>query len=119
MGRRAAASLVVPAYAWWVVSLQPFSGTATAAVVLSAVGGTVAGRVTRRPERRPASTARTGAWGALAALAVGWEVLAFVQHPRADHPTVSSLANSMLDSQPARVAAFVLWLLAMVELARR
>lgn len=111
--------MVVLAYAWWVVSLQPFSGRATAAVLLSAVAGSAAGRARRRPQRRSASTTGVGAWAGLAAVAVAWEVLAFVQNPRADHPTLSSLTNAALDSQPARAAAFVLWLLAMVELARR
>lgn len=118
-GRRIAACLVVLAYAWWVVSLQPFSGRATAAVLLSALAGSAAGRARRRPQRRSASTTGVGAWAGLAAVAGAWEVLAFVQHPRADHPTLSSLTNAALDSQPARATAFVLWFLAMVELARR
>jgi hypothetical protein len=48
-----------------------------------------------------------------------WQLAAYVQHPREDHPTLSSLANGLLDSQPARVAAFVAWAAAMVALSRR
>lgn len=111
--------VVVVAYAWWVVSLQPFSGKATAAVLVSGVSASAVGRARRRPGRRWGSTTAVGPWAGLAVLAVALELLAWVQHPRADHPTLSSLTNAMLDSQPARAAAFVLWLLAMVELGRR
>ncbi len=58
-------------------------------------------------------------WAGLASVLVTWELVAFVQSPRADHPTLSSLINTMLDSHPARAAAFALWLVAMMELARR
>lgn len=92
---------------------------ATAAVLLSGVAGTAAGRARRRPEPPSGSTTGVAAWAGLAAVAVAWEVLAFVQHPRADHPTLSALTNATLDSQPARAAACVLWFLGMVELARR
>ncbi len=61
------------------------------------------------------------AWAWLVLLAVGglWQLVAYLQHPRDDHPTLSSLTNALLDSQPARAAAFALWVLATVELARR
>ena len=48
-----------------------------------------------------------------------WQLAAYLQHPRDEHPTLSSLANALLDSQPARAAAFVLWILAAVELSGR
>jgi hypothetical protein len=48
-----------------------------------------------------------------------WQVAAYVQHPRSDHPTLSSLVNAALDSHPARAAAFVAWLAGAWELARR
>lgn len=111
--------MAVLAYAWWAVSLPPFSGLATAVVLLSGVGATLAGRARGVPPRQALPAPGAAAWCALATAAVAWEVLAYVQHPRADHPTLSSLANAMLDSQPARTAAFVLWLMAMLELARR
>ncbi len=58
-------------------------------------------------------------WAALAAAALGWELAAYLQRPRADHPTLSSLTNAVLDSQQFRVAAFVLWLVVAVGLSRR
>ena len=118
-GRWSALGVVVLAYAWWVVSLPPFSGMATAAVLLSGVGVTLAGRARRDPARGAPTPTGAAAWAALATAALAWEVLAYVQHPRVDHPTLSSLTNAMLDSQPARTAAFILWLMAMLELARR
>lgn len=118
-GRRSAVWVAVVAYSWWVVSLPPFSGMATAVVLLSGVGVSLAGRARREPhEPRPPSPG-AGAWAGLLAVAVAWEVMAYVQHPRADHPTLSSLTNTLLDSHPARAAAFILWLMAMLGLARR
>jgi hypothetical protein len=55
----------------------------------------------------------------LAAAAALWQAAAYLQQPRREHPTLSSLANALLDSHPARAAAFVLWLLATIRLARR
>ena len=118
-GRWSAVWAVVLAYAWWVVSLPPFSGVATAVVLLSGVGVSLAGRARRDSARAAPPAPGAGAWAGLAAVAVAWEVLDYVQQPRADHPTLSSLTNALLDSHPARAAAFILWLMAMLELARR
>lgn len=119
LGRWSAACVVVVGFAWWVVSLPPFSGLATGAVLLSGLAASLAGRAGRRRTRAAVNARRAGAWAALAAGAVAWEVLAYMQHPRPDHPTLSSLTNVLLDSHAARAAAFVVWLMAMLELARR
>lgn len=111
--------MVVLAYSWWAVSLPPFSATATTVVLLSGVAASLAGGARRDTARVAPAAPGAAAWSALAAVAVAWEVLAYVQHPRGDHPTLSSLANAVLDSQPARAAAFILWLMATLELARR
>lgn len=55
----------------------------------------------------------------LAALAGLWELQAFVQHPRREHPTLSSLSNDLLASPTARAFALLVWLAAGVWLARR
>lgn len=102
-------------YAWWAVGLTPFSGEATVAVV---VPGLVAMVIGAR-QRRPRMAAGVGWWGALLGLVVAWQLAAFVQHPRSEHPTLSSLTNALLDSHAARAVAFVLWLVAARELARR
>lgn len=118
-GRRAAALLAVLVYGWWVVSLPPFSGLATGAVLLAGLGGLITGLARRRPRPRQVPTSAAAPWLLLAVAACAWELQAFLRQPRYDHPTFSSLANALLDSHPARAAAFVLWLLTTVELARR
>lgn len=118
----AAGGFAALAYGWWVVSLPPFSASATAAVLLSGVLAGVLGRLAGRcaaPAGAPRQLRGAGAWVALAVAAVAWELAAYLQHPRADHPTLSSLANSALDSAPARTAAFVLWLVGAAALGRR
>jgi hypothetical protein len=118
--RWAAVAGFVLVYAWWVVSLPPFSGSATAAVVLTGAAAAVWGwrRRPRRPASAPSVTAIV-AWAVLAGAAGAWQLAAYLQHPRPDHPTLSSLANTLLGSQPARAAAFVLWVAGAVGLARR
>ena len=73
----------------------------------------------RHTERRQLDSPRWAAWAALAAAASLWELAAYLQQPRGDHPTLSSLTNALLDSHPARTAAFVVWILVTVRLARR
>ncbi len=111
---------VLLGYAWWAVARPPFSGSATAAVLAA---GFIAAAVGARRSRRPTWTVVEArrAWPWLLVLAAGalWQLAAYLQHPRDQHPTLSSLANGLLDSQPARAAALVLWVLATMELARR
>lgn len=106
-------------YGWWAVALRPFSGAATAAVLLAGGGAALVG--TRLSPRRwpQADLRRASAWAVLVAVAGLWQLAAYLQHPRDDHPTLSSLANALLDSQPARAVAFVLWAMAAVGLSRR
>lgn len=58
-------------------------------------------------------------WLVLAGIAALWELQAFVQHPRREHPTLSSLSNDLLQSQASRALALLIWLAAGVWLARR
>lgn len=119
LGRRAAAFLAVLVYGWWAVSLPSFSGLATSAILVAGLAGVIAGSAKRRPALRQAPISAAAPWLMLALAACAWELQAYLQQPRYDHPTLSSLANALLDSHPARAAAFVLWLLTTVELARR
>lgn len=119
-------ALVALAYAWWAVSLPPFSASATAAVLLAGLAAAARGAARRPPEHRRSRrgegtvpTARLGAWCVLAVATAVWQLAAYVQAPRADHPTLSSLANALLGTHPVRAAAFALWLLGAAELARR
>lgn len=77
-------------------------------------------RAQRRFRCQPAQAGRgLAVWAALAVVAVGWELAAYLQHPRADHPTLSSLTNSVLDGHALRAAAFIGWLAVAARLGRR
>ncbi len=105
-------------YAWWVSGLRPFTWPALVAVGLAAVA-TVGLGARQREEAAPAVPDGALVWAVLLALVAGWELAAYVQHPRADHPTLSSLANEVLDWRPARAGAFLGWGAAGADLARR
>lgn len=116
---RAAGAAGVFAYAWWAIGRSPFTTTATLAVAGAGLAAMAIGQA-RRPQNE-ARPARAGAvrWVVvLVALAV-WQLLAYVQHPRSEHPTLSSLANAALESHTARALAFAAWLVAASRLARR
>ncbi len=108
---------VVVAYAWWTAGLRPFTWPALVAV---GVAGTVAIVVgTRHRGEAGAHPDGVLVWAVLLALLAGWELAAYLQEPRADHPTLSSLADQVLAERPARALAFLLWVAVGVELARR
>ncbi len=115
-----ATAVFVAVYAWWAVALAPFSGRAAAAIVVAGAVAMAVGARERRG-RPPGASDMPGiaTWAALAAVAGAWQLAAYLQQPRADHPTVSSLANEVLDSHLARAAAFVAWVAAARGLARR
>lgn len=114
-------AVLLAAYAWWAVGLAPFSGRATAAVVLGGAAAMAVGARQRRRARSPSAHDMAGVatWAALAVAAGAWQLAAYLQHPRADHPTVSSIADAALDSHLARAVAFVVWIAAATGLARR
>lgn len=114
-----AAAIIVTAYAWWAVGLPAFSAVATVAVVGAGAVAMVAGSRARRGGRPASAATRVLPWFALAGLLAAVQLIAFAQQPRDEHPTLSSLADTALDSHVARAAAFVAWLAAAVELARR
>jgi hypothetical protein len=116
---RVVAVVLVVAYAWWAVARPPFSRSATVAVLSAGALAALLGALHRRPPGPPAQTTKLTRWAVLATTAGAWQLAAYVQDPRVDHPTLSSLANALLDSQPARAAAFVLWVAATKELAQR
>ena len=108
--RRVLVALCLVAYAWWATTRQPFSATATIAVVAAGLVAVGIGLRHRRP--RPTIRMRTGIaiWLALIAALAIWEVAAFEQHPRSQHPTLSSMTNTALTPEPVRAAAFIGWL---------
>ncbi len=118
MGVGAPLFLVAAGYAWWAAGLRPFTWPALIAV---GVAGVAAVAVGARRRARTGASHSGGAvvWAVLVVLLAGWEVAAYVQAPRVDHPTLSSLANQVVDWRPARALAFLLWVAAGVDLARR
>jgi hypothetical protein len=106
----------VAVYAWWAVDRPPFTTGATVAVVGA---GLAAMAVRRRPSATQTPKRGVGAWVVLAGVTAAWQLASFVQSPREDHPTISSIANGLLDDHPTRAAAFALWLLAARALAHR
>lgn len=58
-------------------------------------------------------------WAVLGGAMTVWELQAFVQHPRDDHPTLSSLSNEILHTSASRFLALMVWLALGVWLARR
>lgn len=118
----AAGLAVALAYGAWAVSLQPFSGVATVAVVAGGCIAMVAGAITGRSPAHPAAALGmrdVAPWAAMVGAVAGWQLAAYLQEPRDDHPTLSSLANAVLDPSPARALACALWLVGAWALARQ
>jgi hypothetical protein len=109
----------VVAYAWWAVSLAPFSAEATAAVVAAGGVAAAAGWRWMRPLRHLGEPPTTLPWVVLLVAGAAWQLAAYLQAPRKAHPTISALANAAFDSHPTRAVAFLLWLAVAVHLARR
>jgi hypothetical protein len=89
------------------------------AVLLAGVAAAIAGWASRRPAGACAGRGSVTGWVVLAVASALWQLAAYVQSPRHEHPTLSSLTNAVLASQPARAAAFVLWLGATFLIGRR
>ena len=117
--RRAITIAALVAYGWWATSLQPFSTAATIAVVGAGVIAIAWGATRRR--RRDRTVVRRGltGWLLLAVILGGWQLAAYVDEPRSEHPTLSSLTNGALDTHLAQAFACAAWLIAAAALARR
>jgi len=113
-----AATAAAAVYGWWTVTRPPFSHQATAAVIAGGLLAMVWGR-RRRSDGRRDPVGAVWPWAVVASAAGLWQLAAYLQGPRDDHPTLSSLANAALGTTAARTVAFVLWLLGAWELARR
>jgi hypothetical protein len=107
------------AYGWWATSLPPFAVTTMAAVVGAGVVAMAVGARDRRPAVLPLRVRDVALWSVLLGAFAAWQLAAYLQQPRSQHPTLSSLANTMLDTHPARTLAFVAWLAGAARLARR
>jgi hypothetical protein len=107
-------------YAWLATDLRPFTLPLVAALLSAALVAVALG-ANLLPARapRPGCPRRLHVWAALSAALALWELGAFLQHPRAEHPTLSSLANTLLQTHSARALGLLTWLGAGTRLARR
>jgi hypothetical protein len=108
------------AYGWWATGLTPFSAGATVAVVgAGGVAMVVGARLSPRPAPPLPTVRDLLPWAILLAALAGWQLIAYVQEPRSEHPTLSSMGNGLLDTHSARAVAFAAWALIGARLARR
>lgn len=107
--------------AWWATSLRPFTGPALVVTLAAGLAAFAVGRWMQGGKTPPWEGPWSGLalWAVLVAALAAWELGAFLQLPRAEHPTLSFLANAIFDSHPVRAAAFLVWLAAGVGIARR
>lgn len=102
-------------YVWVGGGLRPFTWPA---MVSTTIGGLAifvvawrrAGATAITPASTPASRPGLVAWALWLAAATGWELWALSMHPRASHPTLSSLLNDLMETHPGRSAALLVWL---------
>ncbi len=123
------AALIGPAvaFAWWATGLRPFTDPPLVTVPLSGLAAMALGARWLPPRTPPppclpiqgAARRPLLLWGVLAISLAAWQLAAFLQQPREEHPTLSSLANALFENRPARAIAFLLWLAGAAALARR
>ena len=115
-----AAAGATGAYAWWTAGLRPYTWPALMAVAAAGIATIVLGTRRRRPSDPRAYDARGAViWGIVFAVLVGWELAAYFQQPRADHPTLSALVDPVINWRPARALAFLSWIALGADLSRR
>lgn len=114
------AAAAVAVYAWWATGVRPFTVTSAIAVISAGIVAMAFGsRHGSLPEPVRLRGTQIAAWVALLGALAAWQLAAYLQHPRSEHPTLSSLANALLNTHAARALAFVLWLAGAACLARR
>lgn len=117
--RRGAVAAAVATYCWWATGLRPFSWLALLAVVGPGVAaGAWGSRLPPILRSVSLSPVHTAVLALLLAAVAGWELAAYLQQPRSDHPTLSVLVNRALDPHPVRALALLLWLVCAATLAR-
>ncbi len=104
-------------YCWFAADLRPFTipidvAVAVAAVIVAALAWRQpADRSSKAADTRPLRWADAAPWLVTFGLLAVFEVAAYLSSPRRDHPTLSSMADALMNTHPGRAAAFALWLL--------
>ena len=101
-----AAALV---YSWIASGLRPFTHPEAVAVAIPLVVGGIA-MLRMHPDDTEATQRGTWIWAALFAALVAWELVSYRLSPRADHPTLSSIADWAMSAHPGRFVMFAAWL---------
>ena len=110
---------LVLAYAGWATGLPVLSIASTAAVLGAGMIAFAVGlHLPRRRHSSEVAVAVLVVWLLPLAALAAWQLIAFTQTPRAEHPTLSSLANTLLDVRPVRALALAAWLVGAANLAR-
>ena len=105
-------------YSWVASGLRPFTYPERFAVAFPIVIGAIA--VLRIRAADVDGTRRgTWVWGALFGALVVWELISFRLSPRIDHPTLSSISDSIMSTHPGRFGMFAVWLVVGYWLFRR
>jgi hypothetical protein len=111
------AAVVIGAYCWFATDLRPFTVPIEAAVavpslIVAALAWRRQGsRTSMESDRNTAKWRDAAPWAVLFGLLTAFEVAAYFSSPRRDHPTLSSIADSLMNTHPGRAAEFALWLL--------
>jgi len=103
-------------FSWIAAGLRPFTQPENAAVALPAVVVFVVswrrsnfGKSTGADAVRPPA-AGIAVWVLLLVALTAWELIAFSSSDRHDHPTLSSISDSLMSVHAGRAAAFLGWL---------
>jgi hypothetical protein len=117
--RRAAVIAAIVAYALAAAVCRPLTDAALGAVLVAGVPLFSVG-VLRRPRRaKPVSGASAAVWLGVGGLAGALELVVFLGPDDAAHPTLSLLADPLLNTYPGRVLGYVVWIVAGLWLVTR
>jgi hypothetical protein len=114
-------------YSWIAAGLLPFTKPEELMVALPVIPVAVlalfwratpaAESATVGPDGASPPLRGTAVWVVLLGALVAWELAAYASTPRDDHPTLSSITDSIMSTHPGRAAVFALWLALGVALA--
>ena len=105
------------AYCWVSAGLRPFTLPIDVAVALPAVVVAILTWLLSRPgppegvDSQPVRWRNAAPWAGLFGALAALELVEYVSSPRQEHPTLSSIADDLMSTHPARAAMFALWLL--------